>query len=41
MLLGEWGICELDAACPGDIDGDGLVDGADLTLMLGAWTQSG
>ena len=24
-------------ACPGDLDGDGVVDGADLGLLLGAW----
>jgi len=23
--------------CPGDVNGDGLVDGADLGLLLGAW----
>jgi hypothetical protein len=24
-------------ACPGDLDGDGSVGGADLGLLLGAW----
>ena len=26
---------------PGDLNGDGLVDGADLGILLGAWGQSG
>ena len=28
---------ELYPACPGDLDGNGTVDGADLTLILGDW----
>ena len=39
ILLGAWGSCRPEEACLGDIDG--LVDGADLTLMLGGWTQPG
>ena len=27
--------------CPADLTGDGLVDGADLTSLLGAWGASG
>ncbi|MDG2030112.1 MAG: right-handed parallel beta-helix repeat-containing protein, partial [Phycisphaerales bacterium] len=27
--------------CPGDINGDGVVDGADLSTLLGAWGDSG
>jgi hypothetical protein len=23
--------------CPGDLNGDGIVDGADLSILLGAW----
>ncbi|MCH2144501.1 MAG: right-handed parallel beta-helix repeat-containing protein [Phycisphaerales bacterium] len=26
-----------DSDCPGDISGDGVVDGADLTVLLGQW----
>ncbi|MCH2145919.1 MAG: hypothetical protein MK082_12350, partial [Phycisphaerales bacterium] len=26
--------------CPGDLTGDGVVDGADLTVLLGAWGAS-
>ena len=26
--------------CPGDLDGDGLVDGADLTILLADWGLS-
>ena len=29
------------AFCPGDLDGDGDVDGADLNQLLGAWGVSG
>ena len=28
-------------ACPGDVTGDGMVDGADLGLLLGAWDETG
>jgi hypothetical protein len=28
-------------ACDGDLDGNGLVDGADLGLLLGAWSEPG
>jgi hypothetical protein len=31
--------CPVD--CPGDINGDGIVDGADLSTLLGAWADSG
>ena len=30
-----------DAPCPGDLNGDGLRDGADLGLMIAAWGTSG
>lgn len=34
-------ICQCDlhpeACCPGDLDGDGMVAGADLSIVLGAW----
>ncbi|MFM7051065.1 MAG: GC-type dockerin domain-anchored protein, partial [Planctomycetota bacterium] len=29
------------APCEGDLTGDGIVNGADLTVLLGAWGQSG
>ncbi|MCH2145333.1 MAG: hypothetical protein MK082_09345 [Phycisphaerales bacterium] len=32
-LLGAWG----DMGGPADIDGSGLVDGADLPALLGEW----
>ena len=32
----EYGIVEADA-CPADLNGDGVVDGFDLTVVLGAW----
>ena len=28
---------DCDIPCPADADGDGMVDGADLTMFLGAW----
>jgi hypothetical protein len=38
-------ICQCDvhpqACCPADLDGDGRVTGADLSLVLGGWGQSG
>jgi hypothetical protein len=34
-MLGSWGIA---IAGVGDIDGDGLVDGNDLAVLLGNWT---
>ncbi|MFO0875229.1 MAG: hypothetical protein U0575_14830 [Phycisphaerales bacterium] len=32
--------CQVDA-CPGDLNGDGLVDGADLGLLLAVWGSGG
>ena len=32
-------VCPPD--CPADINGDGVVDGADLSTLLGAWGESG
>ena len=29
--------CEDDPPCPGDFDGDGVVDGTDLGLLIGDW----
>lgn len=34
---GEDGPAEPAADCPGDFNGDGVIDGADMGLMLGAW----
>ena len=31
---------ECGSACPADIDGNGVVNGADLSLVLGAWGTS-
>jgi hypothetical protein len=28
-------------AIPGDLDGNGVVNGADLGILLGAWNQAG
>ncbi|MCZ6652631.1 MAG: endonuclease [Planctomycetota bacterium] len=37
----EWVAClfldECDAACPQDLDGDGLVEAFDLAIVLGSW----
>ncbi len=32
-------VCASD--CPGDLNGDGIVDGADLSTLLGSWGESG
>ena len=32
---------ECATPCPGDINGDGVVDGADLSALLGDWNQAG
>jgi len=37
-----WGrIGDGPAACPGDMNGDGVTDGADLGVLLGAWGTAG
>jgi hypothetical protein len=36
-LLAGWGPCPAQQACVGDINRDGVVDGVDLGLLLGAW----
>ncbi len=37
MLLGFWGPCPADGACPADLDGDGEVGSQDLGELLGRW----
>jgi len=38
-LLSEWGDCPAPpAACPGDLNDDGVVDVLDLLILLGNWT---
>ena len=48
QILGPWtdqggntvaSVCASD--CPGDLNDDGIVDGADLSALLGAWGTSG
>lgn len=34
-------ICEQAPACPGDLDANGVVDGADLGVLLGQWGGTG
>jgi hypothetical protein len=37
-MLGAWGACPGGTAgCLGDLNLDGVVNGADLGLLLGAW----
>lgn len=44
---GEWILVDLCAltvgasCCPGDLNGNGAIDGADLTLLVGAWGSAG
>jgi hypothetical protein len=35
VLLSQWGPC---AGCSADFDGNGMVDGADLGVLLSCWT---
>ena len=35
LLLGSWGVC---GGCPTDLNGDGVVDGVDLAILLGGWS---
>ena len=35
LLAGTWGPC---TDCAGDLNGDGVVDGADVGALLGCWT---
>ena len=37
MLDRTFSVVECPESCPGDYDGNGTVDGADLTSLLGAW----
>ena len=41
QLGGTWiedGSCDdCPSSCPGDVNGDGVVDGADLGTLIGAW----
>ena len=34
-------VCDDTPACPGDLNEDGTVDGTDLSIVLGFWSQSG
>jgi len=38
-VLNAWGLA--DAQGTGDVNHDGLVDGADLALVLGSWGACG
>jgi hypothetical protein len=38
LLLSSWGAC---AGCPADLNGDGVVNGADMGLLLANWTSGG
>ena len=42
-LLAKWGACTADdpTACFADLDGDGVVGGTDLTIILSAWGDCG
>jgi hypothetical protein len=33
-MLGAWGVCP---GCAADLNTDGVVNGADLGLLLGSW----
>ena len=35
------GIAFANVTCPGDFDGDGFIDAADMAILLGAWSSIG
>ena len=35
LIIAAWGMCE---GCPADLDGDGMVNSADLGLAIARWT---
>jgi hypothetical protein len=37
-MLTAWGPCGTPQNCPADLTGDGIVDGADLGILLTNWT---
>jgi hypothetical protein len=37
VLLVSWGPCDTEAPCPGDVNGDGAVNGVDLAILLFNW----
>ena len=37
LLIVGWGVCRTPD-CPGDLNDDGRIDGADLGLLFGYWT---
>jgi hypothetical protein len=39
--IARWSGCAPDAPIPGDLNGDGVVDGADLGILLGQWDGAG
>ena len=48
QIIGTWHdmggnsiLLECLPPCPGDLNGDGIVDGADLSALLGDWNQAG
>lgn len=40
-LLAGWGLCPAAQECHADFNGDGVVNGLDLTIMLGNWGSAG
>ncbi|MDZ4754314.1 MAG: hypothetical protein SGJ11_07430 [Phycisphaerae bacterium] len=39
ILLAAWGTCApLTIGCTGDVDFNGLIDAADLSLLLAGWS---
>jgi len=39
--VARWNACLVEVSPPGDIDGDGVVNGVDLAILLGAWGACG
>jgi hypothetical protein len=40
-MLSSWGPCVAGSCVTADLDGSGIVDGADLGVLLGSWGSCG
>jgi hypothetical protein len=38
LMLSMWGVCADPGNCSADLNGDGVVNGADIGLLLVGWS---